>query len=160
MFVSVVILSNSQGSLNNYMYREGLLKKSYFNDITSPTESHKHSQKIIQLLITTTTQALANMAVIQKHKSQGNKPLLKIIGTNIAFLQAGLTTVRYFWFPSFMHHTLIVTFFTWNHWWLERSYFLLWTACRCFKQLYWQWSLRPQCCDRRETDPGILSSSK
>ena len=144
------------------MYREGLPKKFqsfYFFDITNPTEFRKRLRNIIPL-ITTTTQALADTAAIQNHKSKGNKSLLKIVGTNIAFSQAGLNAVRYFWFPNFKRRTLIATSIAWNqrnHRQLARYNFLCWTACGRFKQLCQQWSLRSRCCNRRENRPCMGS---
>jgi hypothetical protein len=46
-------------------------------------------------LITTTTQALANSKAIADHKANGNSDLIKLVGTNIAFSQTGLTAVCY-----------------------------------------------------------------
>jgi Dyp-type peroxidase family len=74
---------------------EGLPKKFqsfYFFAITNPIEFRKRLQQIIPL-ITTTTQALADTAAIQKHKSFGNINLLNIVGTNIAFSHTGLNTL-------------------------------------------------------------------
>jgi hypothetical protein len=45
-------------------------------------------------LITTTTQTLAQSKAIADHKEKGNSGLIKLVGTNIAFSQTGLTTVR------------------------------------------------------------------
>ena len=157
--VGVAPLSYSQGSLNDYVYRKGLPKKFqsfYFFDITNPTEFRKRLQNIIPL-ITTTTQALADTAAIQNHKSQGNTSLLKIVGTNVAFSQAGLTTVRYFWFPTFKCRTLIVTSIAWDHRRFARFIFLCWTTCGRFKKFCWWWYLRPWRCDRRENWPCMGS---
>lgn len=159
MFCKCPFSERSQSFLNSCVYREGLPKKFqsfYFFDITNPAEFRKRLQKIIPL-ITTTTQALADTAAIQKHKSQGHTSLLKLVGTNIAFSQAGLTTVRYFLLPSFKRRTLTVTCLAWNHRQLARSTFRRWTACRCFQELYRRRSLRSWCCDRNEDRPCLGS---
>jgi len=71
---------------------EGLAKtvESFvFFVITNPTQFRKSINSIIPL-ITTTTQALADQAAIQAHKKKGDPGLLTLVGTNIAFSQAGL----------------------------------------------------------------------
>ena len=44
-------------------------------------------------LITTTAQVQADLKAIAEHKAKGEDGLLTLVGTNIAFSQAGLTAV-------------------------------------------------------------------
>jgi Dyp-type peroxidase family len=60
-----------------------------FFDIVHPTQFRQKLQSIIPL-ITTTTQAMHDNDAIDAHKAKGEKCLLKLVGTNIAFSQKGL----------------------------------------------------------------------
>lgn len=74
---------------------EGLVKKFetfVFFAITDATHFRQRLKAIIPL-ITTTTQALANSKAIADHKANGNSDLIKLVGTNIAFSQTGLTAL-------------------------------------------------------------------
>jgi Dyp-type peroxidase family len=80
-------LDNIQGDI-----LEGLAKKHeafVFFYITNPTH-FRHSLQSLIPLITTTTQALADQDAIKDHKDKGHTGLIKLVGTNIAFSQAGL----------------------------------------------------------------------
>jgi Dyp-type peroxidase family len=72
---------------------QGLPKKYetfLFFDITNPTQ-FRYRLKAIIPYITTTAQALADQDAINEHKSKRKEGLLKLVGTNIAFSQSGLT---------------------------------------------------------------------
>jgi len=85
--MSTLAFDNIQGDI-----LEGLAKKVesfVFFDISNPAQFKQQLKSLIPL-ITTTTQALADQAAIQAHKAKGDNSLLTIVGTNIAFSQAGL----------------------------------------------------------------------
>ena len=76
-------------------YSEGLPKRFetiLFFDITHPTQFRQRMNAIIPL-ITTTAQVQADLKAIAEHKAKGEDGLLTLVGTNIAFSQAGLTAV-------------------------------------------------------------------
>jgi Dyp-type peroxidase family len=71
---------------------QGLPKKVesfVFFAITNPVQFRQSLKSIIPL-ITTTAQAIQDNKAIEAHKGKGNKDLLKLVGTNIAFSQKGL----------------------------------------------------------------------
>ena len=85
VLLTVVLQCGSQGLPKKY---ETFL----FFDITNPTQFRERLKAIIPF-ITTTAQALADQDAINEHKSKGKEGLLKLVGTNIAFSQTGLTLV-------------------------------------------------------------------
>jgi deferrochelatase/peroxidase EfeB len=81
-------LTNIQGDILQGLPK--LFQTFLFFDISNPTRFREHLKALIPL-ITTTAQAAADNNAINEHKAKGGEGCIKLVGTNIAFSQSGLT---------------------------------------------------------------------
>lgn len=76
-------------------HSEGLPKKyqSFVFFTIADANLFRKGLKVIVPWITTTAQAVADLAIINQHKRQHGESLIKLVGTNISFSHDGLTAV-------------------------------------------------------------------